>query len=79
MEKFKNNKVVTNIRNKGLMIGLTLEKDCPGLVLKALEQGVLINMTAPNKIRLLPPLVMTKEEADTVINTVSTLVADALA
>ena len=78
-EALKGIKAVTNIRNKGLMIGLTFEKDCPDLVLKALEQGVLINMTAPNKIRLLPPLVMTKEEADSVINTVSKLLADALA
>ena len=78
-EALKGIKAVTNIRNKGLMIGLTFEKDCPDLVLRALEQGVLINMTAPNKIRLLPPLVMTKEEADSVINTVSKLLADALA
>ena len=69
---------VTNIRNKGLMIGITLEKDCPELVLQAIEQGVLINMTASNKIRLLPPLVMEKEQADTVITVVSKLIAEAL-
>ena len=77
-ETLKNIKGVTDIRNKGLMIGLTFEKDCPKLVLKALEQGVLINMTAPNKVRLLPPLTMSKAEADTVIATTSKLIADAL-
>ena len=70
---------VSNIRNKGLMIGLTLEKDCPTLVLQALENGVLINMTAPNKIRLLPPLTMSKDEADSVIAATSKLIAKALA
>lgn len=70
---------VTDIRNKGLMIGLTLNKDCPELVLQALEQGVLINMTAPNKIRLLPPLVISKEEANTVITIISKLIKAALA
>lgn len=70
---------VSNIRNKGLMIGLTLEKDCPNLVLQALEKGVLINMTAPNKIRLLPPLTLSKDEADRIIATVAKLIAEALA
>ncbi len=70
---------VTDIRNKGLMIGLTLNKDCPELVLQALEQGVLINMTAPNKIRLLPPLVISKEEVNTVITIISKLIKAALA
>ena len=69
---------VSNIRNKGLMIGVTLEKDCPELVQQALEQGVLINMTAPNKVRLLPPLIMTKQEADKVIKTLSQLISNAL-
>lgn len=77
-ETLKGIKAVTNIRNKGLMIGLTFEKDCPELVLKALEQGVLINMTAPNKIRLLPPLTMSKAEADIVVAITSKLIAEAL-
>ena len=69
-------KAVKEIRNKGLMIGISLDKDCTGLVSEALQQGLLINVTAGNTIRLLPPLTMSKEEADSVIKILSKLIAD---
>lgn len=65
---------VTDIRNKGLMIGVQLDRDCVGLVARALEQGLLINVTAGNVIRLLPPLILTKEQADKIVDTVVSLV-----
>lgn len=65
---------VKDIRGKGLMIGIELHHDCAELVLAASEQGVLINVTAGNTIRLLPPLIITTEQADTVINTVTDLI-----
>ena len=57
---------VADIRGKGLMIGIELEKECPDLVEKTLENKLLINVTSGNVIRLLPPLVMNEEEADQV-------------
>lgn len=54
---------VKNVRGKGLMIGIELHQDCPELVSKALEKGLLINVTAGNTIRLLPPLIMSDDEA----------------
>ena len=65
---------VKEIRSFGLMIGIELEKDCPELVAQALQQGLLINVTAGNVVRLLPPLIMTNAQADQVINTVSNLI-----
>jgi acetylornithine aminotransferase len=65
---------VKDIRGKGLMIGIELYDDCPELVAKASELGVLINVTAGNTIRLLPPLIITTEQADTVIKTVTDLI-----
>ena len=65
---------VKDIRGHGLMIGIELEHDCPELVAKASEQGLLINVTAGNTIRLLPPLIITKEQADTVIQIITDLI-----
>jgi acetylornithine aminotransferase len=65
---------VREIRGKGLMIGIELEQSCPGLVQQALEKGVLINVTVDNVIRLLPPLVMKREEAELLISTLVPLV-----
>ena len=57
---------VADIRGKGFMIGIELEKESPDLVEKALKNKLLINVTSGNVIRLLPPLVMNEEEADQV-------------
>ena len=66
---------VSNIRGKGLMIGIELEKPCAELVKQALQQEqLLINVTAANVIRLLPPLIITEEQTDEIIDKVSRLV-----
>lgn len=56
------NKAVTNIRNKGLLVGITLARPCAAVVGIALENGLLINVTAGNVIRLLPPIIMTETD-----------------
>jgi acetylornithine aminotransferase len=65
---------IREIRGKGLMIGIELEQSCTELVQQALEKGVLINVTVDNVIRLLPPLVMKREEAELLISTLVPLV-----
>ncbi|MES9860311.1 MAG: aspartate aminotransferase family protein [Candidatus Thiodiazotropha sp. LLP2] len=69
---------VLKIRSKGLMIGIELDRPCGELVSKSLDQGLLINVTANNVIRLLPPLVISDEQQQEIIGKVSTLVADFL-
>ena len=54
---------ITEIRGKGLMLGIELYKDCGELVQPALDAGLLINVAAGNTIRLLPPLVINAGEA----------------
>ena len=61
------NPVVKEIRGKGLMIGIELTKPCGGVVDKAIERGILINCTSDTVIRLVPPLVISKEQIDRVI------------
>ncbi len=48
---------VKDIRGLGLMIGIELENECGEVVQQALDKGILINVTAGNVIRLLPPLI----------------------
>ena len=54
---------IIELRGRGLMLGIELRRDCGELVQQALDQGLLINVTAGNTIRLLPPLVITEPEA----------------
>jgi len=69
---------VKSIRGKGLMLGITLDRDCPELVDQALKQHCLINVTAGNIVRLLPPLILTDAQADTLVDIVSSLIKDFL-
>ena len=66
---------VTSIRGKGLMLAVELSDDCSGLVAEALEQGLLINVTQGNIIRLLPPLILSDEQADELADGVINLVS----
>lgn len=55
---------VRAIRGKGLMLGIELTEPCAELVPLAKNLGLLLNVTAENVIRLLPPLTLTDDEAD---------------
>ena len=66
---------VTDIRGMGLLIGIELDTECSELVTAALEQGVLINVTAANVVRLLPPLVMSDAEAEQLVDKLCELIA----
>ena len=70
---------VTDIRNLGLMIGIELERPCGELVSNAIDQGILINVTAERVVRLLPPLITTTKQADMIVDHVSKLIRDFLA
>ena len=54
---------VVEVRGKGLMIGIELDRPCAELTARALEQGLLINVTAERTIRLLPPLILSDDDA----------------
>jgi len=58
---------VVEVRGHGLMIGVELARPCGELVARALEAGLLINVTMDNIVRLLPPLVMNEAEARQVL------------
>ena len=72
--KLAGNEHVTDIRGLGLLIGIELDTDCAELVVAALDDGLLINVTAGNVIRLLPPLVMSDAEAELLVDKISALI-----
>jgi acetylornithine aminotransferase len=65
---------VVAIRGKGLMIGIELDRPCAEVMQQALARKLLINVTADSVVRLLPPLTLTREQADTIVTTVSELI-----
>ena len=77
-EKLSDIRGVREVRGLGLMIGIELDSECTELVKLALDKQLLINVTAGNVIRLLPPLILDQQQADTIINTVSDLIIDSL-
>ena len=65
---------VVAVRGCGLMLGIELDRPCAALMSQALERGLLINVTAERVVRLLPPLIITTAQADTIIDEVSDLI-----
>ena len=59
---------VKEIRGQGLMIGIELAKPCGVITQRAADAGLLLSVTADSVIRLVPPLIMTEDEADEVAN-----------
>jgi acetylornithine/N-succinyldiaminopimelate aminotransferase len=70
---------VRDIRGRGMMIGIELDKPCKDIVERALAAGLLINVTADNVIRLLPPLTYTRENALHLVDHLTPLIKDELA
>jgi acetylornithine/N-succinyldiaminopimelate aminotransferase len=79
VEAFKGLSGVREIRGRGLMLGIELDRPCGDLVTRALERGLLINVTMDNVIRLLPPLVLTEPEARQIVEILAPLVKEFLA
>jgi len=73
-QRLKNNKYVTDIRGKGLLLAIELNQACKTLAQQALDTGIVINIANENKIRLLPPLITSDDEADLIVDKVSQLV-----
>ena len=67
---------VREVRGKGLMIGIELDRPCTELVSRALDKRLLINVAADRVIRLLPPLIIDDQEIDTIVTTLRELISD---
>jgi len=72
--RLKTCKKVRDIRGMGLLVGIELDRECSEIVALARSKGLLINVTAGNIIRLLPPLILSDTEAEELIDTISVLI-----
>jgi acetylornithine/N-succinyldiaminopimelate aminotransferase len=75
-EGLAGNPRVTNIRGRGLMIGIELDTPCTDLTTQALAQGLLINVTAERTIRLLPPLILDDAEMNVLCDALIRLITE---
>lgn len=67
---------IKQIRGKGLMLGIQLDRDCTELVQAGLDAGLLINVANGSTVRLLPPLVINPAEARELAGGVAALIRD---
>ncbi len=58
---------VVEVRGMGLMLGIQLDRPCREIVKLCLDRGLIVNVTADTVVRLLPSLIMTRAEADQVV------------
>ena len=65
---------VREIRGRGLMLGIELDRPCGEIVGQALHAGLVLNVTAERVIRLLPPLIFKDEHSDQLVATLAPLV-----
>ncbi len=65
---------VKEIRGQGMLIGIELDRPCGELVKTGLAAGLLINVTADTVVRLVPPLIISRSEADQLVNELAPLI-----
>lgn len=69
---------VVEVRGTGMMIGVELDRPCGELVARARDKGLLINVTVDSVVRLLPPLVMNRQEALQLVDILAPLIREFL-
>ncbi|NOU58194.1 aspartate aminotransferase family protein [Marinifilum caeruleilacunae] len=75
LDKLKENKKIKAIRGKGLMIGLDMENMSEIRTKLLKEHGIFTGSSGKDTLRLLPPLSITKEEADQFIESLECVLA----
>jgi acetylornithine/N-succinyldiaminopimelate aminotransferase len=70
---------VVEVRGQGLMIGIELDRPCGVILQRAAEAGLMLSVTADRVIRLVPPLILSAEEADQIAAILVPLVRQFLA
>jgi [amino-group carrier protein]-gamma-(L-lysyl/L-ornithyl)-L-glutamate aminotransferase len=71
-----NHKIIKEVRGLGLMLGMELRYDVHNVILKALDRGVLVLDAGRTVVRLLPPLVIEKEQIDKAIVVLDSILGD---
>ena len=70
---------VVDIRGQGLMLGIELDRPCTELLARAADAGLMLSVTADRVIRLVPPLILSEDEAAQIVAILAPLVRQFLA
>jgi acetylornithine/N-succinyldiaminopimelate aminotransferase len=70
---------VKEIRGAGLMLGIELDRPCGVILNRAAEAGLMLSVTADSVIRLVPPLILTEDEAAQIVAILAPIVKSFLA
>jgi acetylornithine aminotransferase len=65
--ELKGVKGLVEIRGQGLMLGIELDRPCGDLLGQAAEAGLLLSVTADRVVRLVPPLILSQDEAAQIV------------
>jgi acetylornithine aminotransferase len=69
---------VVEIRGQGLMLGIELDRPCAPLLGRAADSGLLISVTAERVVRLLPALILHRDEAEQIVAILCPLIKEFL-
>jgi len=58
---------VIEIRGQGLMLGIELDRPCGDILGRAAQAGLMLSVTAERVIRLVPPLILSEDEAKQIV------------
>lgn len=75
-ETLKNHPHVKDIRGKGLMLGVELDRPCRDILALGLKEGLLLNVTNVSVIRFLPPLIIEDSHIDMILNKLPKVIDD---
>jgi len=75
-QRLASSPVVRDVRGRGLMIGIELDREANQLKQAALSRGVLINVTQERVVRLLPPLIIDSEQAEQIVDVVCSVIGE---
>ena len=70
---------VVEVRGAGLMIGIELDRPCGVILQRAADAGLMLSVTADRVIRLVPPLILSADEAAQIVAILAPLVREFLA
>lgn len=75
-ETLSSQPAVVEVRGKGLLIGVELDRPSREMMMIGLKHGLLFNITADKVIRLLPPLIINRQEADEIIKRLAATITE---
>ncbi len=57
-------KLIKEVRGRGLLVGVELNREAAVIIARAMKRGLLIASAGPNVLRFVPPLIATKQDID---------------